>query len=154
MADVNDVESSACPQCGSVNGAEANFCSVCGSPLARTDHDHTEAHPAIHVGDDGQPMLVATRGSNVGSRFAVEGDVTTIGRHPESTVFLDDVSVSRRHAEVRRVEDHFTLSDVGSLNGTYVNGHRVDTHELSEGDQLQVGKFRLVFAFGVHDGDN
>lgn len=142
-----------CPQCGSANVVEANFCSVCGAELARPDVEHTETHPVVAVGGDDQPMLVVIRGTNAGSRFALEPEVTTIGRHPESTVFLDDVTVSRRHAEVRVEGPRFLVSDVGSLNGTYLNGDRVDVHELVEGDQLQVGKYRLIFAFGADDGD-
>ncbi|MFN8051137.1 MAG: FHA domain-containing protein [Acidimicrobiales bacterium] len=143
-----------CPQCGSPNAAEANFCSVCGAALVRPDHEHTATHPVVEVADDDQPLLVVIRGTNAGSRFALDQPVTTIGRHPESTVFLDDVTVSRRHAEVRADGDRFVLSDVGSLNGTYVNGDRVDEAQLAEGDQLQVGKYRLVFAFGARDGDH
>ena len=150
----SDVETPVCSQCGSPNAGEANFCSVCGAALVRNDHEHTESHPIVHVNEDDQPLLVVIRGTNAGSRFAVDQEVTTIGRHPESTVFLDDVTVSRRHAEVRRESDRYLLSDVGSLNGTYVNGDRVDVHELAEGDQMQVGKYRLVFAFGAHDGDH
>ena len=143
-----------CPQCGSPNAAESNFCSVCGAALERADTEHTETHPVVSVGDDDQPLLVVIRGTNAGSRFALDPEVTTIGRHPESTVFLDDVTVSRRHAEIRLEGTHYLVSDVGSLNGTYLNGDRVDVHELAEGDQLQVGKYRLVFAFGAHDGDD
>ena len=146
-----------CPQCGSANAAEANFCSVCGGALERSDSEHTEVHPVVSVVEDDQPLLVVIRGTNAGSRYALDPELTTIGRHPESTVFLDDVTVSRRHAEVRaevRPEGtRYLVSDVGSLNGTYVNGDRVDVHELTEGDQLQIGKYRLVFAFGAHDAD-
>lgn len=143
-----------CPQCGSANAAEANFCSVCGAALERGDNEHTETHSVVSLTDDDQPMLVVIRGTNAGSRFALDAEVTTIGRHPESTVFLDDVTVSRHHAEVRLEDTHYVVSDVGSLNGTYLNGDRVEVHELAEGDQLQVGKYRLVFAFGAHDGDD
>lgn len=143
-----------CPKCGSPQTGEANFCSVCGGELPRNDHERTAAHPVVHVAADGVPMLVVIRGANSGSRFAVEPGVTTIGRHPDSTVFLDDVTVSRRHAEVRSANDRWVVSDVGSLNGTYVNGLRIDEHELAEADQLQVGKYRLVFAFGAHDADD
>ena len=147
------MDRAACPQCGSANAAESNFCSVCGAALERPESEHTESHPVVTVGDDDQPLLVVIRGSNAGSRFALDQDVTTIGRHPDSNVFLDDVTVSRRHAEVRVDGSRYVVSDVGSLNGTYLNGDRVDTHDLVEGDQLQVGKYRLVFAFGAHDGD-
>jgi hypothetical protein len=138
-----------CPQCGSANQPDANFCSVCGAPMPR-DEAYTETHVVVDVPGDGEvPLLVVVRGANVGSRFALTGDLTTIGRHPESDVFLDDVTVSRRHAEVRRGGDGtLELADVGSLNGTYVNNERIDRAELAEGDQVQVGKFRLVVVVG------
>jgi hypothetical protein len=138
-----------CPQCGSENTGDANFCSVCGAPIARAEA-YTETHLAVDLGDEGEvPLLVVVRGANVGSRFALTAPLTTIGRHPESDVFLDDVTVSRRHAEVRRDADGgLVLTDVGSLNGTYVNSERIDQAELSEGDQVQVGKFRLVVVVG------
>jgi len=148
------VDPSVCPQCGSPNAPEANYCSVCGSELLRDEHEHTATHPVVQVGEDDQPLLVVIRGTNAGSRFALDEAITTIGRHPDSTVFRDGVTVSRRHAQVARTDGRFVVSDVGSLNGTYVNGERVDVHDLSEGDQLQVGKYRLVFAFGARDGDH
>jgi pSer/pThr/pTyr-binding forkhead associated (FHA) protein len=114
------------------------------------DEAYTETHLALDL-DDGTevPLLVVVRGANVGSRFALTSQLTTIGRHPESDVFLDDVTVSRRHAEVRREADgRLELTDVGSLNGTYVNNERIDQADLAEGDQVQVGKFRLVVVVG------
>jgi pSer/pThr/pTyr-binding forkhead associated (FHA) protein len=96
----------------------------------------------------GGAVLVVTRGPNSGSRFVLApeaGAVVTIGRHPESDVFLDDITVSRRHAEVRHDSGAFWAHDVGSLNGTYLNRERIDTAPLSSGDELQVGKFRLLF---------
>lgn len=86
------------------------------------------------------------RGPNSGSRFLLDGELTTAGRHPQSDIFLDDVTVSRRHVEFRRGADGaFTVSDVGSLNGTYVNRERIDSVMLSNGDEVQIGKYRLVF---------
>ncbi|HMS12855.1 MAG: FHA domain-containing protein [Microthrixaceae bacterium] len=141
--------STTCAQCGSTNANDANFCSVCGGPLDRHDADHTASHPVVSVPTpDEVPMVVVTRGANAGSRFALSDVTTRIGRHPESEVFLDDVTVSRRHAEIRRDGAVLTISDVGSLNGTYLNGSRVDTAALAEGDQVQVGKFKLVVVFG------
>jgi hypothetical protein len=137
-----------CSHCGSANQPDANFCSVCGAPMAR-DEAYTETHLALDVDETEVPLLVVVRGANVGSRFALTAPLTTIGRHPESDVFLDDVTVSRRHAEVRREPDGgLQLNDVGSLNGTYVNNERIDQIELAEGDQVQVGKFRLVVVVG------
>jgi pSer/pThr/pTyr-binding forkhead associated (FHA) protein len=88
---------------------------------------------------------VVKRGPNAGSRFLLDQDVTTAGRHPDSDIFLDDVTVSRRHAEFRREGSGYTVHDVGSLNGTYVNRERVDAAPLSGGDEVQIGKFRLVY---------
>ncbi|WP_442940016.1 FHA domain-containing protein [Nocardioides sp. B-3] len=85
------------------------------------------------------------RGPSAGSRFLLDADLTGAGRHPDSEIFSDDVTVSRRHAEFRRVGNDFTVSDVGSLNGTYVNRDRIDSVELTDGDEVQIGKYRLVF---------
>ena len=90
------------------------------------------------------------RGPNAGSRFLLDSDLTTAGRHPESDIFLDDVTVSRRHAEFYRLGSRFTVRDVGSLNGTYVNRERIEEAELTGGDEVQVGKFRLMFLLGPH----
>ncbi|MFL5799810.1 MAG: FHA domain-containing protein [Actinomycetota bacterium] len=99
----------------------------------------------LHVG---QALVVVKRGPNAGSNFLIDKDVATAGRHPESDIFLDDVTVSRRHADIRRREGRFYLHDNGSLNGTYVNKQRVDDAELGSGDELQIGKFKLVFFAG------
>jgi pSer/pThr/pTyr-binding forkhead associated (FHA) protein len=99
----------------------------------------------------GHALLVVQRGPSAGSRFLLDTDLVTAGRHPESEIFLDDVTVSRRHAEFRRVGAGFTVSDVGSLNGTYVNRDRIDEVTLQDGDEVQIGKYRLVF-FASHAG--
>jgi pSer/pThr/pTyr-binding forkhead associated (FHA) protein len=96
----------------------------------------------------GSALLVVRRGPNAGSRFLLDTETTTAGRHPESDIFLDDVTVSRRHAEFRREGGQFVVRDVGSLNGTYVNRERVESATLANGDEVQVGKFRLVFLSG------
>src|SRR5207244_4993848 len=96
----------------------------------------------------GMALLVVRRGPNAGARFLLAHDVTTSGRHPDSDIFLDDVTVSRRHAELHRDGGTFTVRDVGSLNGTYVNRERVEAATLSSGDEVQIGKFRLVFIAG------
>jgi pSer/pThr/pTyr-binding forkhead associated (FHA) protein len=93
----------------------------------------------------GTALLVVSRGPNAGSRFLLDADVVTVGRHPDSEIFLDDITVSRRHAEFRRAKDGFDVVDVGSLNGTYVNRERVDHANLVGGDEVQIGKYRLVF---------
>ncbi|MFE3603542.1 FHA domain-containing protein [Streptomyces sp. NPDC059096] len=105
-----------------------------------------EAQAAVDALPLGSALLVVRRGPNSGSRFLLDGELTTAGRHPESDIFLDDVTVSRRHVEFRRGGDgHFTVSDVGSLNGTYVNRERIDSVLLANGDEVQIGKYRLVF---------
>ena len=95
-------------------------------------------------------MLVVKRGPNAGSKFVLDSDVTKAGRHPDSDIFLDDVTVSRRHAEIVRGEDSYLLRDVGSLNGTYLNRERIESEApLQHGDELQIGKFKLVFFSGT-----
>jgi len=101
----------------------------------------------------GTALLVVRRGPNAGARFLLDHDVTTSGRHPDSDIFLDDVTVSRRHAEFHREAGVFTVRDVGSLNGTYVNRERVETATLSNGDEVQIGKFRLVLIAGPRADD-
>lgn len=101
----------------------------------------------------GSALLVVKRGPNAGSRFLLDQSTTSAGRHPESDIFLDDVTVSRRHAEFRRESGEFVVVDVGSLNGTYVNREPVDTAVLANGDEVQIGKFRLVFLTGPSAGD-
>lgn len=149
-----------CPNCGHRNPADARFCSNCGTPLQQDDttigftptemDDETGEVAALPQGDlePGQALLVVQRGPNAGSKFLIDKDVTTAGRHPESDIFLDDVTVSRRHAEFRRQDRRFSIHDVGSLNGTYVNRQRVEETELANGDELQIGKFKLTFLVG------
>jgi pSer/pThr/pTyr-binding forkhead associated (FHA) protein len=97
----------------------------------------------------GSALLVVQRGPSAGSRFLLDTDVVSAGRHPDSEIFLDDVTVSRRHAEFRRGPDGYTVADVGSLNGTYVNRDRIDEVALQGGDEVQIGKYRLVY-FASH----
>ena len=158
-----------CTQCGQQNPEDSRFCARCGAPLtvpgerAGTSTDQTttlsmagletpEEHQLGEVGDvgvetlpTGTALLVVKRGPNAGSRFLLDKDVTTVGRHPESDIFLDDVTVSRRHAEFVRREGGFLVRDVGSLNGTYLNRERIDEAGLNNGDEVQIGKFRLVY---------
>ncbi|MGO9103843.1 MAG: FHA domain-containing protein [Mycobacterium sp.] len=96
----------------------------------------------------GAGMLVVKRGPNAGSRFLLDQPMTSAGRHPDSDIFLDDVTVSRRHAEFRLENGEFQVVDIGSLNGTYVNREPVDSVVLANGDEIQIGKFRLVFLRG------
>lgn len=107
--------------------------------------------PAVAGNDNlpaGSALLVVKRGPNAGSRFLLDRATTTAGRHPESDIFLDDVTVSRRHAEFRLNDGEFEVVDVGSLNGTYVNREPKNSQVLSTGDEVQIGKFRLVFLAG------
>lgn len=99
----------------------------------------------------GVGTLVVKRGPNVGSRFSLEDDVIRAGRHPDSQIFLDDITVSRRHVEIRREAEGYVVYDVGSLNGTYVNRQRVDRAPLRNGDELQIGTFKLVYMVGGGD---
>jgi pSer/pThr/pTyr-binding forkhead associated (FHA) protein len=165
------VASTFCNRCGHRNPEGSNFCSSCGAVLERLE----DADPAmttitlapvegsgevadeevtVPVGDvpTGVGLLVVRRGPNAGSRFALGSGKTTIGRHPDSDIFLDDVTVSRRHAEVYHHDRVFTVSDVGSLNGTYLNRERIEQADLHSGDELQIGKFRLVFLYELLGG--
>jgi pSer/pThr/pTyr-binding forkhead associated (FHA) protein len=159
-----------CTKCGHENPADARFCANCGAPLqsgggSGADSTSTisltgiealegeRAEPlspadqeAVDALPPGSALLIVQRGPDSGSRFLLDKEVTTAGRHPDSDIFLDDVTVSRRHAEFRRTPTGgFLVRDVGSLNGTYVNRDRIDEAVLSGGDEVQIGKYRLVF---------
>ena len=164
-----------CSQCGSQNSDNARFCSQCGTPLAPPTVPEAQrgppttpprrspsGHPAKPDADEraslnpadaaavdalpaGSALLVVQRGPGAGSRYLLDTDLSTVGRHPESDIFLDDITVSRRHVEFRREDETFRVHDVGSLNGTYLNGDRVDDAELQNGDEVRIGKFRLIF---------
>jgi pSer/pThr/pTyr-binding forkhead associated (FHA) protein len=97
---------------------------------------------------EGMGMLVVRKGPIAGSRFILDDETTALGRHPDSDIFLDDITVSRRHAELHRAPSGFLVRDVGSLNGTYLNRERVEEHGLQNGDEVQVGKFKLLFFAG------
>jgi pSer/pThr/pTyr-binding forkhead associated (FHA) protein len=171
-----------CTQCGHQNPDGARFCSQCGNRLeaasgGRADSPSeststiTFGAPAKDLADQheaalndadaaavdalpaGSALLVVQRGPSAGSRFLLDTDVVSAGRHPESEIFLDDVTVSRRHAEFRRTSSGFTVADVGSLNGTYVNRDRIDEVALQGGDEVQIGKYRLVY-FASHAGSH
>ncbi|UAL31397.1 zinc-ribbon and FHA domain-containing protein [Nocardioides rotundus] len=164
-----------CTNCGNQNPADARFCSQCGTRLVTADapaaesrtettSTHTFAVPekveassdrlnpvdaaAVDALPPGHALLVVQRGPGAGNRFLLDTDVVKAGRHPDSEIFLDDVTVSRRHAEFHRAGEKFTVSDSGSLNGTYVNRDRIDSVDLKDGDEVQIGKYRLVFFVG------
>jgi pSer/pThr/pTyr-binding forkhead associated (FHA) protein len=98
--------------------------------------------------EKGSAMLIIKKGPDAGMSFTISRDVIQIGRHPESDIFLDDITVSRRHAEIHRKGDAFRLADTGSLNGTYLNHERIESADLDNGDEIQIGKFRLLFLAG------
>ena len=118
----------------------------------KTDTSDRQLNPvdaaAVDALPSGHALLVVQRGPGSGSRFLLDKDVVQAGRNPDSDIFLDDVTVSRQHAEFHRTGDTFTVTDSGSLNGTYVNRDRIDTVHLTDGDEVQVGKYRLVFFAG------
>lgn len=160
-----------CTNCGHQNPAEARFCSQCGTRLAASAAGESESETTATITFDvaerglgsaesaavdslptGQALLVVQRGPSAGSRFLLNAEVVAAGRHPDSEIFLDDVTVSRRHAEFRRDVGAWTVTDVGSLNGTYVNRDRIDSVTLQDGDEVQIGKYRLVFFAGHAEG--
>lgn len=165
-----------CNACGKENPGDARFCSQCGRRLAGgaaepvgSDSTMTisfgvseasEPDRQLAPGDaaavdalpPGHALLVVQRGPGAGSRFLLDEDLVVVGRHPDSDIFLDDVTVSRRHAEFHRDSSGFDVVDVGSLNGTYVNRDRIDQVRLKDGDEVQIGKFRLVFFAGHRGG--
>lgn len=151
-----------CNNCGHRNAEGANFCSSCGQALERVAEEPSTItftmenltageEIEVDVADVGPGgVLVATRGPNSGSEFALEHVITTIGRHPDSDIFLDDVTVSRRHVEVERTGSAHVVRDVGSLNGTYVNRTIIDgAVPIENGDEVQVGRFKLVYVAGA-----
>ncbi len=124
-----------------------------GGLLGQSEPESSEATlTGMEPVASGTALLVVKRGPNAGSRFILDKPVITAGRHPESDIFLDDVTVSRRHAEFTLVDDGYEVADTGSLNGTYVNREAVESSSLANGDEVQIGKFRLVFLTGSPSG--
>ncbi len=149
-----------CPECGFVNAEGANYCQRCGAFLGAAEAPGKEPSTATYrVGEtgelipvelddvvaDGAALVIRAGGGRVGESFALGGERMTVGRRPDSDVFLDDVTVSRDHALIVRRSGAFWLDDLGSLNGTYVNRRRIDSHRLEDGDELQIGKYKLSF---------
>jgi pSer/pThr/pTyr-binding forkhead associated (FHA) protein len=148
-----------CHNCGHRNPEGVNFCSSCGAALQTSTVTTVAFIPEDQTGeisDDelrsipvevpgGTGILIVKRGPDAGSRYTLEAPITRVGRHPESDIFLDDITVSRRHAEFLHQDSTYSVRDVGSLNGTYLNRERVDEVELQSGDEVQIGKFKLVF---------
>lgn len=160
-----------CAACNHRNDTGANFCSSCGERIGGGPDDPTAAIPIIETGSDvehpDQPdtdhladrevfgeaegILVVEDGPKSGSRYALDSAVVTAGRHPESDIFLDDVTVSRRHVEISNTDGVYRAKDVGSLNGTYINKQLIEAAELVDGDELQIGRFKLLFFHGTAD---
>jgi pSer/pThr/pTyr-binding forkhead associated (FHA) protein len=149
-----------CSNCGHRNPVGVNFCSSCGAAMVTSAPDTSVSLSPVDdqgegADDDtavgllelprGVGLLVVKRGADVGTRFTLESAITQAGRHPESDIFLDDITVSRRHAEFVTSDQVTIVRDVGSLNGTYVNRERIDEVRLSSGDEVQIGKFKLLY---------
>jgi FHA domain-containing protein len=145
-----------CSECGFQSPAAANYCARCGALLARPDEDETtvtrspgdrrdDEDDVVDDSIEGTALVVRAGGGIEGETFTPAGPRTLIGRSPECDVFLDDVTVSRRHAELLHEGEQFTIRDLGSLNGTFVNRKRVESAELHDGDEVQVGKYRMTF---------
>jgi hypothetical protein len=146
-----------CPECGFQNLESANYCSKCGALLIREEPSgHTtmtftpeevadEEVPLDDLLIEGSALVVRSGGGRAGETFPLEDDEIEIGRSPEADVFLDDVTVSRSHAVLARGDDGYTIEDKGSLNGTYVNRRRVERAKLEDGDEVQIGKYRLAY---------
>jgi FHA domain len=148
-----------CPDCGFANADGANYCQRCGAFLAQSEPPPGASTATYRVGETGEleeielgevvdrgpALVIRAGGGRAGESFPLEGERLTVGRRPDSDIFLDDVTVSRDHAIlVRRGTDYY-LDDCGSLNGTYVNRRRIESHHLTDGDELQVGKYKLAF---------
>ena len=142
-----------CSECGFQNPEVANYCARCGSLLREEDSDETtqsytpeeEADLEARRDIEGPALVIRSGGGRAGEHFALEQERTTIGRSPDCDIFLDDVTVSRQHAILRRNGNRFVIEDQGSLNGTFVNRRRIESAELADGDELQIGKYRLTF---------
>jgi len=156
-----------CNRCGHRNPPTSAFCSACGSvldvvndrtitlakvdPLLDAPGSLDDVQVDLNEITPGQGILVIRSGDRIGHQFALSKEVTTIGRHPDSDISLDDITVSRRHVEITHSNNRYVVSDSGSLNGTYLNQRRVDSAELTQGDELQVGKYRFVFLEHAED---
>jgi hypothetical protein len=148
-----------CTECGFLNDEGANYCQRCGALLAHAEGTGESVTATYRIDDTGElvpveidevtargpALVIRAGGGRVGESFAIEGERMSIGRRPESEVFLDDVTVSRDHALLIHRGGAWYLDDCGSLNGTYVNRSRIESHRLEEGDEVQIGKYKLTF---------
>jgi FHA domain/zinc-ribbon domain len=148
-----------CPECGFTNADGANYCQRCGAFLAQSEAPPGANTATYRIGETGEfeelnlddviargaALVIRAGGGRAGESFPLDGERLTVGRRPDSDIFLDDVTVSRDHAIlVRRGTDYY-LDDCGSLNGTYVNRQRIESHHLADGDELQIGKYKLAY---------
>jgi hypothetical protein len=148
-----------CPECGFQNGEGAKYCQRCGAFLGQPEPPPGATTATYKVGETGEleevpleevvaagaALVIRAGGGRAGESFSLQGDRLTIGRRPDSDIFLDDVTVSRDHAILVRRAGEYHLDDCGSLNGTYVNRRRIDSHHLTDGDELQIGKYKLAY---------
>jgi len=147
-----------CPECGFQNPEAANYCSKCGAMLVKDDpggettmsytpeEGDEGASPSLEeLGTEGPALVVRSGGGRVGEHFVPQGERTTIGRSPDCDIFLDDVTVSRKHAVLTLRDGDFLIEDQGSLNGTFLNRSRIESGKLENGDELQIGKYKLTF---------
>jgi ribosomal protein L40E len=145
-----------CPECGFQNPETANYCSKCGTLLVREesgeatmaltpDQVDENGGDVAAAGISGPALVVRSGGGRAGETFHLDRDQTTVGRSPDCDIFLDDVTVSRKHAVVKRSEGKLTIEDLGSLNGTFLNRRRIESGDLADGDELQIGKYKLTF---------
>jgi pSer/pThr/pTyr-binding forkhead associated (FHA) protein len=145
-----------CPECGFQNPESANYCARCGALLQKEESgeatmtfvpdESVDEGPSLQdAGIAGPALVVRSGGGRAGETFSLDGERTTIGRSPDCDIFLDDVTVSRRHAVIERKEGVLSIEDLGSLNGTFLNRRRIETGSLTDGDELQIGKYRLTF---------
>jgi pSer/pThr/pTyr-binding forkhead associated (FHA) protein len=147
-----------CPECGFVNTDGANYCQKCGAFLSDVQEESEDTTAAWQLDETGDmrpldpeavpqegTLVIRSGGGRSGETFSVAGDQMRIGRSPDAEVFLDDVTVSRNHALLVRRRDGLFIDDLGSLNGTYVNRRRIESHKLVDGDELQIGKYKLTY---------
>jgi hypothetical protein len=143
-----------CPECGFQNPEASNYCARCGAYLRRDEQgettlslspDEIAEDGAVLVEPRGPALVVRAGGGRAGETFETAGLRTLIGRSPDCHVFLDDVTVSRRHAEIVHEDDAYVIRDLGSLNGTFVNRHRIESAVLEADDEVQIGKYRMTF---------
>jgi pSer/pThr/pTyr-binding forkhead associated (FHA) protein len=148
-----------CTECGFVNAEGANYCQRCGALLARAEGAGETVTATYRIDENGElvpvelgevtshgpALVIRAGGGRVGESFSVDRERMSIGRRPDCEVFLDDITVSRDHALLVHRGNQWYLDDCGSLNGTYVNRSRIESHRLEDGDEVQIGKYKLTF---------